>query len=72
MLFLIVAVGILVWVAYAYFYGNVVPGWTSIMLSLWFCSGSMLIGLGIVGEYIGKIYIEVKDRPRFNIETLLM
>ena len=41
------------------------------MLSLWFCSGCALICIGIVGEYIGKIYIEVKDRPRYNIERIL-
>ena len=47
---------------------QVVPGWSSIMLSIWFVGASILMGLGIVGEYIGKIYIEVKDRPRYNIE----
>ena len=42
------------------------------MLSIWFCSGCVLMGLGIVGEYIGKIYIETKERPRYNIESILM
>ena len=51
--------------------GAVVPGWSSLMLSVWFVGGCILVGLGIVGEYIGKIYIEVKDRPRYNIETVL-
>lgn len=71
-LFLMIAFGILTWVVYSYFLGHVVPGWSSLMLSMWFCSGCVLTGLGIVGEYIGKIYIEVKDRPRYNIETILM
>lgn len=71
MFFLLIAMGILFWVIYAYLLGKVVPGWSSLMLSLWFCSGCILIGLGIVGEYIGKIYIEVKDRPRFNIEKVI-
>ena len=70
-IFLIIALGILLWVAYSYLFGHVVPGWSSLMLSMWFCSGCVLTGLGIVGEYIGKIYIEVKDRPRYNIETIL-
>lgn len=69
--FVAIAFAILLWVCYSYFYGNVVPGWSSLMVSLWFCSGCVLIGLGVVGEYVGKIYIEVKDRPRYNIEKVL-
>lgn len=42
------------------------------MLSIWFCSACVLMGLGIVGEYIGKIYIETKERLRYNIESILM
>lgn len=71
-LFLVISLIILGWVLYEYCQDKVVPGWSSLMLSLWFCSGCVLTGLGIVGEYIGKIYIEVKDRPRFNIEQVLM
>lgn len=71
-LFLLVALGIFVWVVAMYAKHNVVPGWSSIMISVWFCSGCVLTGLGIVGEYIGKIYIEVKQRPRFNVEQVLM
>ena len=52
----------------AYFSGTALPGWTSLMLSLWFIGSLLLIALGIIGEYIGKIYIEVKHRPRFLIE----
>lgn len=72
LIFVTVAVLILIWVCYSYIYGSVVPGWSSLMVSLWFCSGCILIGMGVVGEYIGKIYIEVKDRPRFNIEKILI
>lgn len=70
--FLIVAFSIFCFVMYSLFRGSAVPGWTSLMLSVWFCSGCILLGLGIVGEYVGKIYVEVKDRPRFNIERVLM
>lgn len=52
--------------------GKAVAGWSSLMLSMWFIGGCIMIGLGIVGEYIGKIYIEVKQRPRYNIEMTLL
>ena len=42
------------------------------MLSIWFCSGCVLTALGVVGEYIGKIYVESKERPRYNIEQILL
>lgn len=71
-LFLLISLGILVWVAWSIISGHVVQGWSSMMLSVWFCSGCLLIAMGVVGEYIGKIYIEVKDRPRYNIEQVLM
>lgn len=69
--FLLVALGILLWVLYCYFFGHVEPGWSSLMLSMWFCSGCVLTGLGVIGEYIGKIYVEVKDRPRFHVEQVI-
>lgn len=71
-IFLLVALGILVYVLVSYFTGNSTEGWSSIMLSIWFCSGVLLVALGIVGEYIGKIYSEVKQRPRFFVDTLLL
>lgn len=55
----------------SYFTGNVEPGWTSLILSIWFLGGVQLLAIGLVGQYIGKIYIEVKHRPRYNVETLL-
>lgn len=70
-LFMFIALCVLFWIFYSYYTGHVVPGWSSLMLSVWFCSGCVLTGLGIVGEYIGKIYIESKGRPRFNIESIL-
>ena len=71
-LFMFIALCVLVWIFYSYFMGQVVPGWSSLMLSVWFCSGCVLTGLGVVGEYIGKIYIEVKERPAYNIEKILI
>ena len=67
-LFLLIAIGITVWVIVCLIQGKAITGWPSLILSIWFCSGCVLIGLGIVGEYIGKIYIEVKRRPRYNIK----
>ena len=55
----------------SYFFGTVEPGWTSLLLSGWFLGGLQLCAIGLIGQYIGKIYIEVKHRPRYNIETLL-
>lgn len=55
----------------SYFTGHVVPGWTSLILSIWFLGGVQLLAVGLVGQYIGKIYIEVKQRPRYNIEKVL-
>lgn len=54
-----------------YYNGNVVSGWSSLILSLWFIGSIVIISLGVIGEYIGKIYTEVKNRPRYNIESIL-
>lgn len=48
--------------------GHTQSGWTSIILSIWFVGGLQLLGIGITGEYIGKIYNEVKKRPRYAVE----
>ena len=55
----------------SYFTGNVSPGWTSLILSIWFLGGVQLLCVGLIGQYIGKIYIEVKNRPRYNIEKVI-
>jgi len=72
MVFLLIALGILTYVLIALMTGKAVSGWSSLMLSIWFIGGCILLGLGIIGEYIGKIYLEVKDRPRYNIESTLL
>ena len=71
-IFLLIALCVTIWTLRAYFLHNTVPGWSSLMISLWLVGGTILASLGIVGEYIGKIYIEVKDRPRYNEEELLL
>ena len=60
-----------IYALFSYFTGHVVPGWTSLILSIWFLGGVQLLAIGLVGQYIGKIYIEVKQRPRYNIEKVL-
>lgn len=61
-----------VYVFIAYFGHSAIPGWASLMLSIWFIGSLILIGLGVVGEYIGKIFVEVKQRPRYNIKDCLI
>lgn len=55
----------------SYFLGQVEAGWTSLILSIWFLGGVQLLSIGLIGKYIGKIYTEVKHRPRYNIECVL-
>lgn len=62
------AIAFAIYSLHSYVTGNVVRGWTSIVLSLWFIGGLVLFSIGVVGQYIGKIYIEVKERPRYIIE----
>ena len=52
--------------------GNTVDGWTFISISIWFIGGIQMISIGIIGEYVGKMYSETKRRPRFIIEKKLM
>lgn len=51
-----------------YFEGRTIVGWTSQLVSIWFIGGAILLACGIIGEYVGKIYTEVKRRPRYFIE----
>lgn len=55
----------------SFIFGTVEPGWTSLIVSIWFLGGVQLISIGLIGEYIGKIYMEVKHRPRYNIEKFI-
>jgi len=56
----------------SYFYLGTVPGWTSITLPIYFLGGVQILCIGILGEYLGKIYQEVKSRPRFIIEKIVL
>lgn len=51
--------------------GWTVSGWASTLCSIWALGGLQLLAIGIIGEYIGKIYLETKRRPRFIVETYL-
>lgn len=69
---LIVALLVAVYVFVSYFYSDhISAGWASIMLSIWILGSLILIAIGIVGEYIGKIFTEVKHRPRYAVSDLL-
>ncbi|GHB63296.1 glycosyltransferase family 2 protein [Persicitalea jodogahamensis] len=67
----VVAMAIFVYILTSYLFGFTVPGWTSTMLPITFFSGSNMMALGLIGEYIGKIYEEVKARPRYIIEKVV-
>jgi len=54
-----------------YFMGATIPGWTSLAVSVWAIGGLQLLAIGVVGEYIGKIYLETKHRPKYIVETYL-
>lgn len=70
-LFLIIAFGIGVYVVHAMIAGTAVPGWSSLILSIWLVGGFLLIAMGIVGIYVGKIFTEVKRRPLYHIADIL-
>ena len=59
------------WIFYQHFAGNAITGWASILASIWFIGGLAIFSIGIVGEYIGKIYLETKHRPRYIISEFL-
>ena len=63
-----ISIAEMIYVLVAYFRGHTIPGWASLLFSVWFLGGLLLFSIGVVGEYIGKIYKEVKRRPRYIIE----
>lgn len=63
----LVAFALIIYVLVSFLSGNVVPGWSSSLIAICFIGGIQLIALGVIGEYVGKIYMETKQRPRFII-----
>jgi glycosyltransferase involved in cell wall biosynthesis len=66
-----VSIFLAIYSLYSYLFLGTVPGWTSITLPIYFIGGVQILCIGIIGEYLGKIYKEVKSRPRFIIETII-
>ncbi len=71
MFFLLIAFGIAIYVARAIIIGTALPGWASLILSIWLVGGFILTALGITGMYIGKIYTEVKRRPLYHVAEII-
>jgi len=69
--FIFISFCIGIYVIHAIVTGTSVPGWSSLILSIWFVGGFILICIGTIGVYIGKIYNEVKMRPLYNIKDIL-
>lgn len=67
----LVSVGILVYSLIMNYLGQTITGWTSLACSIWALGGVQLLAIGIIGEYIGKIYNETKERPKYFIETFI-
>jgi len=66
-----ISIIMLIYIVVRYFMGSTVTGWASVAVSVWLIGGLMLLSIGIVGEYIGKIYLESKERPRFIIDKFI-
>lgn len=71
MLIFLVSFGILIYSVVRHFMGETVLGWSSLMVSIWALGGLQLLAIGVIGEYIGKVYLETKARPRFAIQDVL-
>jgi len=70
-LIFIISIGILIYSIVRHIIGATVLGWSSLMVSIWALGGLQLLAIGIIGEYIGKMYLETKERPRFAIQDTL-
>ncbi|MCO7174548.1 glycosyltransferase family 2 protein [Sporolactobacillus kofuensis] len=68
-LLVLIGAGIAVYALIVWLLDHTISGWTSLILSIWLVGGMQLIAIGVIGEYIGKIFNETKKRPRYTIET---
>lgn len=66
-----ISIIMLIYIFVQYFLGNTIPGWASVAVSVWAIGGLQLLSIGIIGEYIGKIYLESKHRPRYLVDEFL-
>ena len=62
----------LIWSIVRHFIGETIVGWTSLVVSLWFLGGLILLSVGVIGEYVAKIYLEVKRRPRYLVQDFIV
>ncbi len=67
----LISIIMLIYFIVLHYVKGVVPGWTTIVVSVWAIGGLQLLSIGIIGEYIGKIYLETKQRPKYFIEEFL-
>lgn len=70
-LIFLVSIIMLIYTLVRYMMGATVIGWSSVMISVWALGGLQLLGIGVIGEYIGKVYLETKNRPRYLIDEYL-
>jgi glycosyltransferase involved in cell wall biosynthesis len=66
-----VGVIMIIHIIYEHYFGYTVSGWSSILMSIWILGGSILMALGIIGEYVGRNYMETKKRPRYYFWDVL-
>ena len=70
-LIFVISIAILIYSVIRHIIGATVLGWSSLMVSIWALGGLQLLAIGVIGEYIGKIYLETKGRPRFAVQDVL-
>ena len=70
--FVLISIVMLIYALISLAMGTTVSGWTSLLVSIWFVGGALMLSLGVVGEYVGRIYLESKHRPRYIIREELL